>query len=277
MQLLDGMADQGRFVCVGLDSDQSKIPKHLTGSVKDVIFKFNCEIVRVTKDIAGAYKPNLAFYIKHGTAGLNALRETIDFINTIASDVPVILDAKWADIGDTNLHYVDAAFNWMQADALTISPYLGRTAVQPFLDQKDKGIIVLCHTSNTGADEFQNFENKDGVKLYQQVARNVAEKWNTKGNCCLVVGATFPEEAKMIREIVGDDIPFLMPGFGKQGAIPEDVIPLAINSKRRGIIVNSSSGIIFADKDKSVNYMDRAYDAALALHVTITQIISMIA
>jgi orotidine-5'-phosphate decarboxylase len=273
MELVDGMADQDRFVCVGLDSDQRKIPKHLEGKVGDVIFKFNSGIVEATKSIAGAYKPNLAFYIKHGRAGLDALFDTIDYINAVAPDVPVILDAKWADIGDTNLHYVEAAFDWLMADALTINPYLGQVAVQPFLDKKDKGIIVLCRTSNTGADEFQDFQNAEGVKLYQQIARNVAERWNANGNCCLVVGATYPDEAKLIREIASD-IPFLMPGVGKQGGDLEKAMRAAINSKRRGVIVNSSSGIIFAGND--VNYVDAAYNAALALHVQITQIISMI-
>ena len=215
MQMLEAQWAKGNFVCVGLDSEYEKIPHHLKEGLSSLagnITEFNRLIVEATKDLVCAYKPNSAFYESHGTEGWRALENTIRGIHEIAPDVPVILDAKRADIGNTNNGYVKAAFEYLQADAITVHPYLGREALQPFLEQVNKGIIVLCRTSNKGAHEFQDLEviaqtedeKRWGIgigdnfaptplKLYECVALRVAHDWNTNGNCALVVGATYPE------------------------------------------------------------------------------------
>ncbi len=267
--------NEGKFVCVGLDSELGKIPKCVrvldSRHLERDITLFNQVVVDATHDLACAYKPNLAFYIAHGDRGLWALRDTTQHIHTIAPDVPVILDAKSMDIGNTNAGYVQMAFEYCGADAITVNPYLGMEAAQPFLDQKDKGIIVLCRTSNKGAGEFQDckvqlptlypggkheeflqFEKRIGyqlsetcVPLYQYVAFHVAEHWNTNGNCALVVGATCPEELTRVRRIVGD-MPILIPGIGAQGGDVEATVKAGIDSRGQGMIINSSRGIIFA-------------------------------
>jgi orotidine-5'-phosphate decarboxylase len=205
---------------------------------------FNRAMVDATKGVAAAYKPNSAFYEAHGDEGLAALRETVVYINEQAPDVPVILDAKRADIGNTNLGYVHAIFDHYGFDAITVHPYLGAEALAPFLERADKGIIVLCRTSNPGAGEFQDLDI-GGEPLYMRVARNVTEKWNARGNCMLVVGATYPEEMQKIRA-VSDDMPFLIPGIGAQGGDVEKTVAAGRDSKGRGMLISASRSIIFA-------------------------------
>ncbi len=263
--LLQKQWDKGHFVCVGLDSDFEKIPKsyHRPGNERDMgvantIVAFNLAIVEQTCDLVCAYKPNIAFYEAHGDEGLQALWRTIAEIHFLAPDVPVILDAKRGDIGNSNKGYVTGSFNWLQADAVTISPYLGQEALQPFLDQKDKGIFVLCHTSNSGAGEFQDLPvGDDGEKLCSYVARQVSKKWNTNKNCGLVVGATYPREIEQIRNVVSDDITFLIPGIGKQGGDLQSSVTAGKNRWGQGFIVNNSSGVIFAtDPRRQVLWMN---------------------
>lgn len=251
--------DEGKSVCVGLDSELSKIPHeaHRTGGIHTdiddwchyTLREFNQRIVGATHDLVCAYKPNLAFYMAHGDKGLLALRDTIEYIRKVAPDVPVILDAKIADIGNTNRGYVEMAFEYLDADAVTVHPYLGEEALQPFLDRKDKGIIVLCRTSNPGSWEFQdlNVEIHGGMfmLLYKAVAKQVSERWNANGNCAVVVGATYPEELAQVRRIVGD-MPILIPGIGAQGGDVEATVKAGMNSRGQGMIINSSRGIIFA-------------------------------
>src|SRR3989344_1896614 len=229
MKMLETQWDKGNFVCVGLDSEFGKIPESAfrSGNECDVSFAntvvaFNRAILEATKDLVCAYKPNIAFYETHGEEGIAALHRTIADIRVIAPDVPVILDAKRADIGNTNTGYIQMAFKYLQTDAITVHPYLGAEALKPFLDRADKGIIVLCRTSNPGAGEFQDLKvwAKGGLYgkqrlLYQHVAHQVAEEWNGNGNCCLVVGATYPKELADVRDRVGD-MPFLIPGVGFQ-------------------------------------------------------------
>ena len=236
------------LVCIGLDSDFEKIPKHLL-SKKEPIFEFNKRIINATHDLVCAYKANIAFYEAQGEKGLAVLIKTTDYIHKKYSGIPVILDAKRADIGNTNRGYVKAAFNIIGVDAITVHPFLGQEALRPFLDQKDKGIIVLCRTSNPGAGEFQdlvvNHPNLGKVPLYQVVAYRVAKKWNKNGNCGLVVGATYPKELAQIRKIA-PDLPFLIPGIGKQGGNVEKTVIAGRDREGRGMIINSSRGIIFA-------------------------------
>ena len=242
------------FVCVGLDSEFGKIPESARRSgnecdvsVANTVVAFNRAIVEATKDIVCAYKLNAAFYEAHGDEGIGALQRTIADIHAIAPDVPVIFDAKRGDIGTTNAGYADAVFGFLDADAITVSPYLGGEALQPFLARAEKGIIVLCRTSNPGAGEFQNLSVNGGEPLYLFVARRVASEWNKNGNCALVVGATYPDELREVRRLVGD-MPILIPGIGAQGGDIEKIISAGKNSRRQGMIVNSSRGIIFASK-----------------------------
>lgn len=248
-ELLQARWDAGHVVCVGLDSELGKIPLfvRLGCDVEEAIVAFNKAIVTDTHDCVSAYKPQAAFYEWHGDAGMRALKRTVEFIHLLAPDVPVILDAKRADIGNTNRGYVVSIFDEMNFDAVTVNPYLGVGALQPFLDREEKGVIILCRTSNPESDEFQMLM-VDGVPLYQIVARNVAEKWNKKGNCCLVMGATFPNEAMEVRKIVGD-MTFLVPGLGAQQGDVMQTVRSTVNSHEQGAIFNSSRGIIFASND----------------------------
>lgn len=241
---------QGNFVCVGLDSDFAQIPQALkdSASVEDIMAGFNQEIVEATHDLVCAFKLNAAFYEARGDQGLRALARTVRHIKENYPDIPVIFDAKRADIGSTNNGYVQSAFDQLGVDAITVHPYLGREAMKPFLDCKDKGIIVLARTSNSGAGEFQDLPVGQAQEpLYRVVARQVAQSWNANGNCAVVVGATYPKELAEIRGVVGD-MPILIPGIGAQGGEVEATVNAGKDSRTWGMIINSSRGIIFASK-----------------------------
>ena len=169
---------------------------------------------------------------------------TADYLREKYSDIPIILDAKRADIGNTNNGYASFIFDYLGMDGVTLHPYLGREALEPFLSYKDKGIIILCRTSNPGAGEFQDLL-VDGKPLYQHVAKQVSEKWDKNNNCLLVVGATYPEEMKIIREIVGPDMAFLVPGIGAQGGNVEAVMKAGLDNKQ-GLIISSSRDVLYA-------------------------------
>lgn len=264
----------GARVCVGLDTNPAKLPiGHRLTDGYGTVAAFNLDIIIATKHHALAYKPNIAFYSgKFHTEAQEALHETIDAIRRSAPGVPIILDAKRADIGDTNVGYVEEAFEAFGADAVTVNPYFGMKAMKPFLDQKDKGIIVLCRTSNPGAGEFQDRRTEvtdteadlwglprgTHLPLYQIVAYRVSREWNYLSNCALVVGATAPEQLGQVRKIVGDDMWILIPGIGKQGGDLEKSVQNGLNKHGRGIIINSSSGIIFASSDPE-NFANGAY------------------
>ena len=216
------------------------------------MFRFNQQIVDSTHDLVCAYKPNAAFYEAQGDQGLRALARTIRYIKEQHPDIPVILDVKRADIGNTNLGYVQAAFDELGADAITVHPYLGKDALEPFLARKDKGIIVLVRTSNPGAGEFQDLYVSELIelsttRLYEYVATKVSKEWNENENVGIVVGATYPTELAHIRKIVGD-MPILIPGVGAQGGEVEATVTSGKDSRGWGMIINSSRGIIFASK-----------------------------
>ncbi len=277
LELMKAQWSRGNFVCVGLDSEYQKIPPAAKRrTICETIIAFNEAIISATKDLVCAYKPNIAFYEAHGNAGLIALRETIKYILDVAPEVPVILDAKRADIGNTNTGYVQEAFTFLQADAITVSPYLGAEALQSFLAEADKGIFVLCRTSNPGAGEFQDLlvrrtdhlshlhlEDEQPIPLYQDVARRVAHRWNEKGNCALVVGATYPDELHAVRKIVGD-MPILIPGIGEQGGDIRQTVSAGKDSRGQGMIINSSRGIIFASE--GVDFAEVARRETKKLH-----------
>jgi orotidine-5'-phosphate decarboxylase len=252
-QLLKAQEAQGKFLCVGLDPDYEKIPESARkGDMRKTLVAFNRAVVDATKDIVGAIKVNPAFYESHGDEGWSALRETIFYAHEQAPDVPIIFDGKRADIGNSNVGYATSAFDHLRADAVTVHPYLGSEALQAFLERKEKGVIVLCRTSNSGAGEFQDMEIK-GEPLYMHVARHVQEKWNVNGNCGLVVGATYPEEIKAVRKIA-DDLFLLIPGIGAQGGDLEKAVAAAKDSRGGGFIIVISRAIIYASS--APDYMD---------------------
>lgn len=267
--LIEGRWSCGKFVCIGLDSELSKIPECVrsdtTGHRTYSIFIFNKRIVDATSNLVCAYKLQCAFYEAYGDEGLIALKLTIGYIHEVAPEVPVILDAKRADIGSTNAGYVRAAFDFLQADAITINPYFGEKSLRPFLERKEKGIFVHCLSSDDGAEEFQyqpvslrrneldeiekllgHATHHNGVPLYEYVAYKVAHSWNKNDNCGLVVGATRSDELCEIRKVIGDSIPILSPGIGTQGGNAYEAFTAGKNSKGRGLIPSSSSSIIFA-------------------------------
>ncbi len=257
---------RGNFVCVGLDVDYERIPGvvKLGSTREEALFVFNRDIVDATHDLVCAYKPNSAFYEAHGDAGWRALTSTVHYIKETYPEIPVILDAKRADIGSTNLGYVTAAFDDMKVDAITVHPYLGKEALAPFLQRRDKGIIVLVKTSNPGSGELQDLPVGEAREpLYQIVARNIARDWNTYGNCGLVVGATYPTELQRVRELVGD-MPILIPGIGAQGGDVAATVVAGRDSRGQGMIINSSRGIIYASNGP--DFAQAARDATVALH-----------
>ncbi|MBI2196845.1 orotidine-5'-phosphate decarboxylase [Candidatus Daviesbacteria bacterium] len=246
--------EENKFVCIGLDKAD---------------FEFNKNIIDTTADLSLAYKPQSAFYEADGAAGLEALKKTIQYIREKDPNIPIILDAKRGDIGSTNEAYVKAIFDDLGVDAVTVHPYLGKEAVEPFLQRAEKGIIVLVRTSNPGAGEFQDLEvyperSRRGKPLYQVVAEHVAKEWNQNNNCAVVVGATYPDEIKKVREIIGD-MPILVPGIGAQGGDLEATIKNGLNSQKQGLIISSSRGIIFAPNPR---------EATQTLHSQIQEILA---
>jgi orotidine-5'-phosphate decarboxylase len=252
------------LVCVGLDTSPELIPAVMS------VLDFNKAIIDATADLVCTYKPNLAFYEAWGEKGLETLHKTVEYI---PKDIPVIADAKRGDIGSTSAAYAKALFDYYKFDAATVNPYLGFDAVEPFLKYKDKGIIILCRTSNKGAADFQSlsvqFEGKI-LPLYEVVAMK-ASRWNTNHNIGLVVGATYPEELRTIRQS-HPDIPILIPGVGAQGGDLDLAVRYGIDAQKRGIIINSSRGIIYASK--GADFAPAARKAALILRDEINKIIA---
>ncbi len=236
------------LLCVGLDSDFEKLPEKFKSMSKPQL-EFNKYIIEETHEYAAAYKPNSAFYEARGDVGMKELNMTIDYLREKYPDIFTILDAKRADIGNTNQGYATAIFDWLGFDAMTLHPYFGSEALKPFLDRTDKGCIIMGKNSNPGSGEFQDLLIGD-KPLWQIVAENVSQKWNKNNNCMLVVGAPYPAELKKAREIAGD-MTFLVPGVGPQGGEVSEVMKAGLNSQGLGLIINSSRGIIFADDPKA--------------------------
>ncbi|MBI3459293.1 orotidine-5'-phosphate decarboxylase [Candidatus Azambacteria bacterium] len=235
------------LVCVGLDSDWEKIPDTYK-KLPFPQFEFNKFIIDETQEYVAAFKPNSAFYEARGDQGIRELKMTMEYLQEKYPDILTINDAKRGDIGNTNQGYVDFILDWLGFDALTVSPYLGEESLQPFLQRADKGIIVLCRTSNPGSGEIQNLlvERKP---LWHIIAERVKNKWNKNNNCLLVVGATYPEEIKVIRDLMGD-MTLLMPGIGNQGGDVELAVKAGLNSQGKGLIINSSRAIIFSENPR---------------------------
>ncbi len=229
------------LLCVGLDPDPARLPQHLAAA-SHPLFEFGRAIVDATADLVCAFKPQIAYY---AAARAEAqLEMTIAHIRRHYPGIPVILDAKRADVGSTAEMYAREAFERYQADAVTVNPYLGADALAPFLAHADKGVIVLCRTSNPGAREVQDLDSK-GRKLYQIIAEKAARDWNANGNVLLVVGATYPGELAQIRAIV-DDMPILVPGVGAQGGDVAAVVANGATADGTGLIISSSRAVLYA-------------------------------
>jgi orotidine-5'-phosphate decarboxylase len=245
MTFIDSLSSAWRrndsLVCVGLDPEPARFPDHVSRDVEGV-FEFCRGIVDATADLVCSFKPQFAHFAALGAEA--ALQRLIAHIHDRHPGVPVILDAKRGDIGSTAQMYAREAFDRYGADAVTVNPYLGRDSVQPFLDRSDKGVVILCRTSNPGAGDFQDLE-VDGRPLYQQVAATVAREWNTHGNCLLVTGATYPEQLAEVRAIVGD-LPLLVPGIGAQGGDLQAVLRHGLTADATGLLISSSRAILYA-------------------------------
>ena len=234
------------LVCVGLDADMAKIPERFLKKEFPQFF-FNQWIIDQTHEYAAAYKLNSAFYEARGDEGMRELKMTLEYLQKNHSDIFTILDAKRADIGNTNHGYVESIFYWLGVDAVTVHPYLGREALLPFLDRKDKCTIVLAKTSNSGSPEFQDVIIGDTKEmLWQHIARQVTGVWNQHNNLMIVMGATYPHDVAWARQVCGN-MTFLVPGVGAQGGDLQSVVASGKNSQGLGLIINSSRGIIFSE------------------------------
>jgi len=232
------------LLSVGLDSDLAQLPERFQKE-KFPQFAFNKWIIEQTHEYVSCYKPNLAFYEARGDKGVAELKMTVEYLQENYPDIFLIADAKRADIGSTNKGYVSSIFDWLNFDAITLHPYLGREALAPFLEREDKVSIILCRTSNPGAGEFQDL-SVNGTPLWKVVAKRVNDDWNKNKNCMLVVGATYPTEMAEIRKEVGE-MTLLVPGVGAQGGDVSSVMNAGMNSAGNGLIINSARGIIFAE------------------------------
>jgi orotidine-5'-phosphate decarboxylase len=230
------------LLCVGLDPDPALMPEGLS------VFEFNKAIIDATIEMVGAYKPNIAFYEALGSEGLEALKSTRDYI---PDDIPVIIDAKRSDIGNTAKAYARSLFDYYNFDAATVNPYLGYDSLEPFIQYHNRGIFVICRTSNRGAEDFQSLsvaKESDARRLFEVVAGKVSE-WNTSGNLGLVVGATYLEELKLLRQMY-PEMPFLIPGVGAQGGELSRVVAAGVDAGRNKTVINSSRQILYASRGK---------------------------
>jgi orotidine-5'-phosphate decarboxylase len=238
----------GTLLCVGLDPEPERLPAPLAHRPSaEALLAFNTALVDATADLVCAYKPNSAFYEAHGPDGLQALQRTITYIHERAPDVPVLLDAKRGDMANTSHAYARAIFDIYGADAVTVQPYQGQEALAPFLERADRGVFILCRTSNPGAGELQDLPvGRD--PLYLHLAGRVADAWNTHGNCGLVVGATWPDELRAVRSRAAA-LPILLPGIGAQGGDLAASVRAGLDADGMGLLVSVSRGVIYASSD----------------------------
>jgi orotidine-5'-phosphate decarboxylase len=260
-------AAQDSLLCVGLDPDPAKFPAHLqarAGDRRETLLEFCKTIVDATADLVCAFKPQIAYF--SACRAEDQLEALIAHIHTQHPGIPVILDAKRGDIGSTAEKYAIEAFERFQADAVTVNPYMGRDSVEPYLAYPEKGVILLCRTSNPGGSDLQFLhvgDNHDGhrERLFERVARLVAEEWDCAQQCALVVGATFPAEIARVRALTGD-MPLLVPGIGAQGGDVEATVKAGRTADGVGLILNSSRAILYAGKGE--DYAEAARQAAAA-------------
>ncbi len=256
------------FLCVGLDTDINKIPKHLL-ETDDPVFEFNKGIIDATHDITVAYKPNLAFYESLGTKGWNSLEKTVEYIRSKTDEIFIIADAKRGDIGNTSAMYAKTFFDTINFDGVTLAPYMGLDTVSPFLNYKEKWSIILALTSNKSAADFQYLQDKDsGNKLFESVLKT-SQTWGTTDQLMYVVGATKAGALRDIRKIIPDHF-LLVPGVGAQGGSLQDVAKYGMND-HCGLLVNSSRGIIYASSGE--DFKDQAKAKAEELQLEMEQLL----
>lgn len=245
------MEASGSLLCVGLDPEHERIPLDVFGAGgRDPVVTFCARIVELTAEYACAFKLNTAFFEARGSAGWSEMESVMSMLHQQCPDHFLICDAKRADIGNTNRGYVQAVFDGLGADAITLHPYLGAEALAPFLEREDKASIVLCRTSNAGAGELQDLV-VHGKRLWEHTAARVAGSWNARGNCMLVVGATWPDEMRRIREIA-PEMTFLVPGVGAQGGDIEKTVQAGLRADGKGLVISSSRAIMYADDPAAV-------------------------
>ncbi len=266
-QLFEQIKKKKSFLCVGLDSDIAKIPSHLLEE-EDPVFAFNKAIVDATAEVAIAYKPNIAFYECRGVEGWRSLEKTVAYIKENYPEIFTIADAKRGDIGNTSQMYAKAFLETLDFDAITVAPYMGEDSVTPFLQYEGKWVVLLALTSNKGAFDFQFFE-QEGERLYERVLRK-SQEWGNDRNMMYVVGATKADMLEGIRKIVPEHF-LLVPGVGAQGGSLEEVAKYGMNN-HCGLIVNSSRGIIFADKTE--NFARRAGEEARKLQADMERLLA---
>ena len=246
-QLIEQIFTKKSFLCVGLDTDLNKVPKFLLNE-EDPIFSFNKAIIDATAPYSIAYKPNLAFYECYGLKGMEAFEKTITYLKENYPQHFIIADAKRGDIGNTSKMYAQTFFKEYNVDALTIAPYMGEDSVKPFLEYEGKWVILLALTSNKGSHDFQLFEDKEGVRLFERVLTK-SQEWGTTENLMFVVGAPQGSLFADIRKLAPNSI-LLVPGVGAQGGSLQEVCKYGMN-KDCGLLVNSSRGIIYASADEN--------------------------
>lgn len=254
-KLAKAREENNSLLCVGLDTDMDKLPEHIL-ETEDPIFEFNKLIIDATKDITSCYKPNIAFYEAEGIKGMQSLEKTIDYI---PKNIPVLLDAKRGDIGNTCDKYAKACFEHLKVDALTLSPYMGWDSISPFAKYEGKGLFILVKTSNDSSPDFQDITNKNDKPLFLEVAEKISH-WQKESKATLgaVVGATYPKDLKIVRETLGN-LPILLPGLGAQGGSAQETVQFGCGSDGKApILVNSSRGILYASKDKNFAEASRA-------------------
>ncbi len=267
-QLFEQIKIKESFLCIGLDTDLSKIPQHIL-ACEDPIFEFNKAIIDATADHIVAVKPNLAFYEVHGAAGWNSLSKTLKYIHKKYPELFLIADAKRGDITSTAKMYARTFFQSLDCDSITISPYMGKDSVAPFLEYSNKWVILLALTSNDSFSDFQMIESKEsGKRLFEEVIEK-SSQWGTPDNIMYVVGATRAELFSDIRKVAPDHF-LLVPGVGEQGGSLKEVAKYGLNSKC-GLLVNSSRGIIYADSTE--RFADAAKQKAMQLQKEMEQIL----
>lgn len=262
--LINNIKQKQSFLCVGLDPDLNKMPKHLL-EFEDPIFEFNKHIIDATKEFAVAYKPNIAFYECHGSKGWDTLKKTVDYI---PQNIFKIADAKRGDIGNTSHYYAKTFFKYLNFDAVTVAPYMGIDSVSPFLEYENKWVILLALTSNKGAMDFQFSIDSNGEKLFEKVMRKSSE-WGTPQQLMYVVGATRKDAIEQAR-LTSPNHFFLVPGIGTQGGSLEDVAKYGWNNNC-GLLVNSSRGIIYTGSDE--NFKDEVTNAAKSIQTEMARIL----
>lgn len=265
-QLGNAWRSNNSLLCVGLDPDVAKFPQEVK-NLPDNIYTFCKTIVDATADTVCAFKPQIAYF-----AALRAedqLETICRYIKKAYPQIPIILDAKRGDIGATAEQYAREAFERYNADAVTVNPYMGFDSVAPYLEWKERGVIVLCRTSNAGGSDLQ-FLPVHGRPLFQHVADMVADKWNTNGQCGLVVGATFPKELAEVRALVGD-MPLLVPGIGAQGGDVAATVQAGKTSNGTGMMINSSRAILYAKPLEKESYAEAARRVAIETRDAINQ------